>query len=95
MKNFVYFLLEKNIKNYKFVCDIKSKQIRPQIIQVDVSLGLVSIDKRVGSKNIIEENARRIGVRPSLIIEDEVLNALKENSYTPIHRLTFKPIAKD
>ena len=23
------------------------------------------------------------------------LNALKKNSYTPIHRLTFKPIAKD
>lgn len=44
-----YFLLEKNIKNYKFVCDIKSKQIRPQIIQVDVSLGLVSIDKSLSS----------------------------------------------
>ena len=37
------------------------------------------IRDRVGSKNIIEENARRIGVSPSLIIEDEVLNIFQGN----------------
>ena len=39
-----YFLLEKNIKNYTFVCDIKSKSIRDKIIQVDVSLRLEPLD---------------------------------------------------
>ena len=35
-----YFLLEKNIKNYRFVCDIKSKSIKEKIIQIDMSLRL-------------------------------------------------------
>ncbi len=35
-----YFLLEKNIKNHKIVCDIKSKTIKENIIQVDVSVRL-------------------------------------------------------
>ena len=43
----------------------------------------MSFDKRVGSKNIIEENARRIGVSPSLIIEDEVLNIFQGNKINP------------
>ncbi len=36
----------------------------------------------MGSKNIIEENAKRLGVKPSLIIEDEALNVLKKNKIT-------------
>ena len=39
-------------------------------------------DKRVGSTNIIKENARRLGVSPSLIIEDEALNIFKQNKIT-------------
>ena len=35
-----YFLLEKNIKNYSFVCDMKSKSIKEKIIQIDMSLRL-------------------------------------------------------
>ncbi len=46
-----YFLLEKNIKNYTFVCDIKSKSIRDKIIQVDVSLRLEPLDKN-SDKNV-------------------------------------------
>ena len=40
-----YFLLEKNIKNHRFVCDIKSKKINDNIIQVDVNLRLVPTEK--------------------------------------------------
>ena len=46
-----YFLLEKNIKNYKFVCDIKSKKIKGKIIQVDINLRLVPAVKDA-EKNI-------------------------------------------
>tara|TARA_B100000214_G_scaffold362923_1_gene327902 strand:- start:273 stop:689 length:417 start_codon:yes stop_codon:yes gene_type:complete len=37
-----YFLLEKNIKNYKLVCDIKSKNIKENIIQIDLNLRLLA-----------------------------------------------------
>tara|TARA_B100001996_G_scaffold292829_1_gene233031 strand:+ start:2152 stop:2574 length:423 start_codon:yes stop_codon:yes gene_type:complete len=46
-----YFLLENNIKNYRFTCDIKSKKIKENIIQVDVNLKLTPIEKSV-NKNI-------------------------------------------
>ena len=40
-----YFLLEKDIKNYTFVCDIKSKKLKEKIIQADVNLSLIPINK--------------------------------------------------
>ena len=40
-----YFLLEKDIKNYTFVCDIKSKKLKEKIIQVDVNLRLIPVDQ--------------------------------------------------
>ena len=33
-----YFLLEKDIKNYTFVCDIKSIKLKDKIIQADINL---------------------------------------------------------
>ena len=50
-----------------------------EALRISPNLKLVSIDKRIGSKNIIEENSIRLGVNPSLIIEDEALNIFKEN----------------
>jgi len=38
-------LLEKGIKDYRFVCDINSKKIKDNIIEVDVKLQLSPIDK--------------------------------------------------
>ena len=46
-----YFLLENNIKNYRFLCDIKSKKIKGEIIQVDINLRLAPIEKNL-DKNI-------------------------------------------
>ena len=53
-----------------------------EALRISPNLRLVSIDKRIGSKNIIEENAKRLGVKPSLIIEDEALNIFKRNKIT-------------
>ena len=36
-----YFLLENDIKNYTFVCDIKSKKLKEKIIQADINLRLI------------------------------------------------------
>lgn len=40
-----YFLLEKNIKNYTFICDIKSKKLKDKIVQADINLQLVPVNK--------------------------------------------------
>ena len=40
-----YFLLEKDIKNYSFVCDIKSKKLKEKIVQADINLRLIPINK--------------------------------------------------
>ena len=40
-----YFLLEKDIKNYSFVCDIKSKKLKEKIVQADINLRLIPTNK--------------------------------------------------
>lgn len=42
-----YFLLEKNIKNFNLVCNINSKNLKENIIQVDVNLRLASKDENL------------------------------------------------
>ena len=40
-----YFLLEKDIKNYSFVCDIKSKKLKEKIVKADINLRLIPVNK--------------------------------------------------
>ena len=40
-----YFLLEKDIKNYTFIGDIKSKKLKEKIIQADINLQLIPMNK--------------------------------------------------
>ena len=80
----VQILAELNLPNKGVIWDIGSGvgSIGLEALRISPSLKLVSIDKRIGSKNIIEENARRLGVKPSLIVEDEVLKTLREDKIT-------------
>jgi len=80
----VQLLSELNLPKQGIIWEIGSGvgSIGLEALRISPNLKLVSIDKRIGSKNIIEENARRLGVNPSLIIEDEVLNALNNNKIT-------------
>jgi len=81
----VQILAELNLPKEGVIWDIGSGvgSIGLEALRISPNLKLVSIDKRVGSKNIIEENSRRTGVIPSLIIEDEALNILKKNKIAP------------
>ena len=81
----VQLLAELNLPKQGVIWDIGSGvgSIGLEALRISPNLKLVSIDKRIGSKNIIKENAKRIGVRPSLIIEDEILNIFKESKITP------------
>ena len=80
----VQLLAELNLPKQGVIWDIGSGvgSIGLEALRISPKLKLVSIDKRVGSKNIIEENARRLGVNASLIIEDEALNIFKQNKIT-------------
>ena len=59
-----YFLLEKDIKNYTFVCDIKSVKLKEKIIQADINLRLIpvnntsksNLDVKVELSSIIQFN---------------------------------------
>ena len=77
----IQLLAELNLPKQGVIWDIGSGvgSIGLEALRISPNLKLVSIDKRVGSKNIIMENAKRVGVIPSMIIEDEVLNIFKEN----------------
>ncbi|WP_269606575.1 precorrin-6y C5,15-methyltransferase (decarboxylating) subunit CbiE [Prochlorococcus marinus] len=80
----VQILAELNLPNKGVIWDIGSGvgSIGLEALRISPNLKLVSVDKRIGSKNIIEENARRLEVNPSLIIEDEALNIFKGNKLT-------------
>ncbi len=80
----VQLLAEINIPKNGIIWDIGSGvgSIGLEALRISPNLKLLSIDKRIGSKNIIKENSRRLGVNPSLIIEDEVLNVFKRNKIT-------------
>ena len=80
----VQLLAEINLPKHGIIWDVGSGvgSIGLEALRISPNLKLLSIDKRVGSKNIIEENAKRLGVKPSLIIEDEALNVLKKHKIT-------------
>ncbi len=76
----VQILAELNLPKHGIIWDIGSGvgSIGLEALRISPSLKLLSIDKRIGSKSIIQENSIRLGVSPSLIIEDEVLNVFRE-----------------
>ena len=78
----VQILAELNLPREGVIWDIGCGvgSIGLEALRISPKLNLVSIDKRIGSKNILNENAKRLGVKPSLIIEDEVLNILNGNN---------------
>ena len=50
------------------------------------NLKLFCIDKRIGSKQLISENARRLGVSPKDIIEEDINNLLNSNNFNSLKR---------
>ena len=63
----VYFLLSKNISNYKIKIDIKSKQIKEKVIEVETTLSLnptkddfEKIDIKIKKLNIQKEYQPRL-----------------------------------
>ena len=59
-----YFLLEKNIKDHRFVCNINSKKVKAKIFEVNVSLRLAPLDKNI-------EKSFEVSVELSSLVEIE------------------------
>ncbi len=60
-----------------------------EAIKLRPNIELISIDKRLGTKNIIIENANRLGVFPKEIIEEDINQILKSsfNKLSPPNRI--------
>ena len=50
-----------------------------EALRLRPKLKLISIDKRFGSKLLVEENSKRLGVSPKRIIEDDIRQFLSSN----------------
>ncbi len=55
-----YFMIEKNIKNYKINFDIKSKKIKDDILEIDTDLKLIS--------QVSDENEIKVSVLFSTLV---------------------------
>tara|TARA_Y100000589_G_scaffold326814_1_gene367335 strand:+ start:2867 stop:4144 length:1278 start_codon:yes stop_codon:yes gene_type:complete len=62
-----------------------------EAIKLRPNIELISIDKRLGTKNIIIENAKRLGVFPKEIIEGDINHILKSsfNKLSPPNRIVL------
>jgi len=63
-----------------------------EALKLSPNLNLFCIDKRIGSKALILENSRRLGVQPKFIIEEDInsiLNAGNFNSFEKPNRLVI------
>jgi len=47
-----------------------------EALKIRPSLDLICIDKRIGSKSLIIENSKRLGVKPKFIFEEDIHNIL-------------------
>jgi len=63
-----------------------------EALKLRPNLDLFCIDKRIGSKALIQENSKRLGVKPKFIFEEDINNILKTgnlSSYEKPNRLVI------
>ena len=57
-----------------------------EALKLRPNLKLFCIDKRIGSKELISENARRLGVTPIDILEEDINNLFNSNNITSLKK---------
>jgi precorrin-6Y C5,15-methyltransferase (decarboxylating) len=55
-----------------------------EALKIRPNLDLICIDKRIGSKALILENAKRLGVKPKFIFEEDINDIFKKRNLNPI-----------
>ncbi len=57
-----------------------------EALKLRPNLELFCIDKRIGSKALILENSKRLGVKPKFIIEEDINNTLNKRNFSSIKK---------
>jgi len=57
-----------------------------EALKLRPNLDLFCIDKRIGSKALILENAKRLGVKPKFIFEEEINNTLNTRNFSSFEK---------
>jgi len=63
-----------------------------EALKIRPNLDLICIDKRIGSKALILENSKRLGVKPKFIFEEDIINTLRKrdsSSFKKLNRLVI------
>ncbi len=57
-----------------------------EALKLRPNLDLFCIDKRIGSKELILENSKRLGVKPKFIFEEDINNILNTKDLSPLEK---------
>jgi len=57
-----------------------------EALKLSPNLDLFCIDKRIGSKELILENSKRLGVKPKFICEEDINNILNTKNLSPFEK---------
>jgi len=57
-----------------------------EALKLRPNLDLFCIDKRIGSKALILENSKRLGVKPKFILEEDINNTFKKINLSPFEK---------
>ncbi len=57
-----------------------------EALKLRPNLDLVCIDKRIGSKALILENSKRLGIKPKLIFEEDIINTLNNMNFSSFEK---------
>jgi len=57
-----------------------------EALKLRPNLDLFCIDKRIGSKALILENSKRLGVKPKFIFEEDIKNTLNSRNLSPFEK---------
>ncbi len=90
----IQILADLELPNIGVIWDIGAGcgSIGLEALKLRPNLELFCIDKRIGSKALILENSRRLGVKPKFIFEEDINNALNKRifaSYRKPNRLVI------
>jgi len=59
-----------------------------EALKLRPNLDLYCIDKRIGSKELILENSKRVGVKPKVIFEEDINNILNARNFNSLEKPT-------
>jgi len=57
-----------------------------EALKLRPNLDLFCFDKRIGSKELILENSKRLGVKPKFIFEEEIINTLNTRNFSSFEK---------